>query len=148
MRTPVAWAAGAVAVAAAVAFLPLSSLTSIGDEVLIRASFYGALAFVVAYSLMAPWWRSPMGRMIVALDASVALALLPGVLQLDFGVRLPAWLLTRITAAALTLIPVTILSRMWLLGRLHSWRLRLPWRHPRRSPFGDASAERMAGADG
>jgi hypothetical protein len=144
-----AWAAGALAAAALIVFLPLVPLAQIGGDVLIRVSFYGALAFIAAYSLMAAWWRSPMGRMIVALDFSVALALLSSVLRLDFGVTIPAWVLVRITVLALTLIPVTILSRLWLLGRLHGWRVRLPWRHPAEpDPATSASAERIADGDG
>lgn len=132
VRPAARWIAAAAVIALLVILAPVTPLTRYGGDILIRAAFYSALAFVAYYSLLARWWGNPMGRMIVALDLGVALALLPDIVRMDFGVVLSAVVLLRVTAAALTLIPVTILSRMWLLGRLNGWWPRLPWRHRQR----------------
>lgn len=146
MKARTAWAAVVLAAAGLAAFLPLSTLAQIGDDVLIRAAFYSALGFIVLYSLLAPWYRSPMGRMIVALDFAIVLTLLPGILMQDFGADLPVQVTLRLTAAGIGIVVITIISRAWLLGRLHSWQVRLPWKHPhgRHVPPGDAGAERPA----
>jgi hypothetical protein len=94
-------------------------------------SFWGAVAFIIFYTLLAPWWRNPIGQMLVSLDAGVALALAGEVLQQEFGATIPAEAVLRLTAFALWVVAVTILSRLVLLGHLHSWRMRWPWHHPR-----------------
>jgi hypothetical protein len=147
VKARIAWGVLILAAAVLAAFLPLGTLVQIGDDVLIRAAFYSALGFVVLYSTMAPWWRSPMGRMIVALDFAIVLTLLPDILMQDFGADLPAQVTLRLTAAGIGTVVVTIISRAWLLGRIHSWQARLPWKHPhgRHAPDpGNAAAERPA----
>jgi hypothetical protein len=111
--------------------LPPAPLMWIADYVLVNASFWGALAFTGFYTLLAPWWRNPMGKLIVAIDCGVVLALMGGVLRQDFHAVIPELTLLRVTAFALALVAGTILSRIWLLGTLHSWKLTIPWRHRR-----------------
>jgi hypothetical protein len=134
VKARIAWVTAVLAAAALAVFLPLGTLVDIADDVLLRGAFYAAVGFIVLYSLLAPWYRSPMGRMIVALDFAIVLTLLPEILLRDFGAALSLQAVTRLTAAGIGIVVVTIVSRAWLLGRLHGWRARLPWRHPRSLP--------------
>lgn len=131
MRWVLLRVAGAVAViVAAAVFTPLYWLATFGTDIVIPAAFWSATAFICYYTLLAPWWANPVGRMIVFLDFAVMCALFGGILQIEFGVRLSAGSEVRLTAGALLVVSVVVLSRAWLLGSIHGWRPRLPWRHP------------------
>jgi hypothetical protein len=124
------WPLIGIIVVAVLSFtLPLANVTWIGDYVLIRASFYSAVLFIVVYTLLAPWWRNAPGRMFVALDFGVMCALLGDVIYIELGREIPAWLSTRVVVFGLCLVAGTIISRTVLLGSLHHWKFRLPWRH-------------------
>lgn len=119
-----------IAIIVAVILLPLNFLDHyVGQDFLIPLVFWAAVAFMLFYTLLSRWWHNPMGRMLVALDFSIALLTLPEVLISEFGFRVDSEATVRILAASLTIIAVTILSRFWLLGRLHHWKIQLPWRH-------------------
>jgi hypothetical protein len=125
------WTAGTapIAVCVVTAFLlPLPLLYNIGENYLIPAAFWSAVGFILIYSLLSPWWRNPIGRMIVRLDASVALALASGIMVHEFGVPVGGVLQTRILVLSLALVTETILSRVVLIGRLHGWRIGRPRR--------------------
>lgn len=82
-------------------------------------AFCAAVAFIVLYSVIAPWWRSPLGRNVVALDASISLTLLPGVVHHFFGVSTAldpyfAWF----TVLAFGAVPLVIAWRAWILCRI------------------------------
>lgn len=123
-------AGAAAAITAVAAFTPLYGLTTFGADVVLPAAFWSATAFICYYSLLAPWWANPVGRMIVFLDFAVMCALLGDILQIEFGVHVTTEAQVRLTAGALLVVPAVVLSRAWLLGRIHGWRPRLPWRHP------------------
>jgi len=119
-------------VGAVLAFvLPLRDADWIGTQIVLRAAFWGSVLFVILYTCLTPWWHNVAGRMYVSLDLGVALALLGPILKLDFGVTLPEWLLIRFTVVALGVVAGTVLSRTVLLGHLHEWKVRLPWKHYR-----------------
>jgi hypothetical protein len=85
----------------------------------VQCAFWSSVAFVAWYSLLAPWWRSAIGRAIVALDSAIALALLPSVLGLMLGRQAVAstayqWL----TVCALGCIPVITCWRMVIVWHL------------------------------
>lgn len=82
-------------------------------------AFCAAVAFIALYSAIAPWWRSPLGRNLVALDASISLTLLPSVLHHALGVSSAdtpafAWF----TVLAFGFVPVVIVWRAWILCRI------------------------------
>jgi hypothetical protein len=86
------------------------------DVVLV--AFLASLAFVVVYSLMAPWWRSPIGRALIMLDASLALTLAPSVLHHLTGISIIAstgfawyYLVT------LTMVAASTIWRTWIIYR-------------------------------
>jgi len=112
-----------------VAVTPLSWLVWLSNNILIRAAFWSAVIFIVYYTSLAPWWRNPVGRMLISLDFAVVAVLFGPILRLDFGVTIPPWLLTRCSAGGLALVPLTIISRTILLGRVHRWLPRQPWKH-------------------
>lgn len=85
----------------------------------VQAAFWCAIAFIAWYTICAPWWRSPVGRAIVALDAAIALTLLPSVAGLILGHRAVAsgayqWL----TLCALACVPVITCWRMVIVWRI------------------------------
>lgn len=84
------------------------------------ADIAAVILFTVVYSVLAPWWKNPIGRTLVALDILVGLAVLPSVFALFFhfsrlSSRLAAWFDVAIFAA----IAVLLLLRIPLWIRLH-----------------------------
>lgn len=82
-------------------------------------AFFAAVAFIALYTAIAPWWRSPLGRNLVALDGSISLTLLPSVLHHALGVSSAdtpafAWF----TVCAFALVPCVIAWRAWILCRI------------------------------
>jgi hypothetical protein len=130
---PIIWSAVIIAVLALVSFLPVIPLTEFGDNVLVPVAFWSAVFFCVYYSLLAPWWHNPMGRMLVGLDLGLAAALFGSVLKQEFGVQVGTVISLRVVAAAILLVDIIILSRTLLLGHLHNWVPSFPWRLRRRS---------------
>lgn len=51
-------------------------------KIVLTSNVAAILAFIVAYTRMAPWWRDPIGRTIVIKDALLVLVLIPSVLSL------------------------------------------------------------------
>lgn len=87
------------------------------DEVV--ATFCCSLAFIALYTLVAKWWRSPLGRNLVAFDASLSLTLLPSVVHHAFGVSSAlsepfAWF----TLGAFAAVPCVIVWRAVILVRM------------------------------
>lgn len=50
-------------------------------------SFFGAMLFIVWYSIRADWWIYRVGRAMVSLDVAVILTLFPSLLHLAFHVN-------------------------------------------------------------
>jgi hypothetical protein len=85
----------------------------------VQAAFWSAAGFILWYSFWAPWFKSPIGRAIIALDSAIALACLPTVLGLIFGASLvmnPAF--SWLTVAAFACIPVITVYRAWVVARI------------------------------
>lgn len=86
------------------------------DEVVI--TFCASVGFIVLYTLVARWWRSALGRNLVAFDSALSLTLLPAVLHHAFGVSSAlsepfAWF----TLAAFAAVPCVIVWRAVILLR-------------------------------
>jgi hypothetical protein len=82
-------------------------------------AFCAAVAFIALYSAIAPWWRSPLGRNLVALDGSISLTLLPSVVHHTLGVSSAdsaffAWF----SVVAFGLVPCVIVWRAYILLRI------------------------------
>lgn len=92
-------------------------------EVLAYTIFGASVAFVVLYSLLAPWWRSQVGRAMVSLDAALALTLLPSVLHYAVGLNLAhpffAWydFASLLAVAGVTVWRTVVMVRIQLAGR-------------------------------
>jgi hypothetical protein len=125
------WALLTVAVVVSVWVMPERWVGIIADDWLIPACFWLGIAFIVLYTFLSAWWGNQMGRLIVGLDVALILIVVEPTFQIEFGVHFGTSLELRILFAALIVAPLTILSRTVLLGRLHHWRLELPWRHKR-----------------
>jgi hypothetical protein len=53
-------------------------------KITLMADLAGIIAFIVIYSVVAPWWSNVIGRTIVAKDILLGLALTPSILSLFF----------------------------------------------------------------
>lgn len=47
-----------------------------------------SLAFVIGYTIIAPWWRTDVGRAMVSLDIALLAILAPSVIHYVFGLNL------------------------------------------------------------
>ena len=104
-------------------------LGTVSNEALIPAGFWISVAFIVLYTFMARWWHNPMGRMLVGLDFAFAVITGESTLINEFHVSIDTTYGLRLLVLALLLAPIVMASRLLLLGRLHRWKLELPWRH-------------------
>lgn len=106
-------------------------------EIVTLSAFFSAVAFVALYSILAAWWRTALGRSIVALDTAVAMTVAPSVLHFLFGVTsLKSETFAYFTLAAFSAIPLIIVWRGWML-----WRLQVNGRQPHREQSAPLSAE-------
>lgn len=82
-------------------------------------TFCTSIAFIVLYSVLAPWWRSPLGRNLIAFDAVLSLTLLPSVIHHALGATSAedtafAWF----TVSAFAAVPVVIGWRAVIMIRM------------------------------
>jgi hypothetical protein len=85
----------------------------------VQCAFWSSIAFVGWYSLLAPWWRLPIGRAIVALDSAIAFALLPSVIGLLWGEQAVVSVIYQwLTVCALGCVPVITCWRMVIVWRI------------------------------
>jgi hypothetical protein len=101
-------------------------------EVVALVAFFTNMAFVVAYSVLGPWWHSELGRNLVALHSALALALLPATLHGLFGVSTAtsaayAWFVD----GAMACVSAIVVWRLVILVRLDK---RPWWQRGRRDP--------------
>lgn len=87
------------------------------------AGAVSAALFIVVYSLLAPWWRDPIGRTIVILDGLIGAAFIPSILSLFFNFnRLTSYIAAWFDVTDFTAITFMLLHRSWLWTRLHRQR--------------------------
>ena len=76
--------------------------------------------FVAVYTLLAPWWRNPLGRTLVMLDILIGLALLPSVLSLFWHFsRLTSFVAAWCDVATFAAIAIVLFLRIPLWIRMH-----------------------------
>lgn len=98
--------------------LAASALHTAGETVTL-AAFFANVVFIVVYLTLAPWWRTPLGRNIMALDVALSLALLPATLHYLFGVTVAdnpvfGWFVVAMVA----LVALIVMQRTLILLRL------------------------------
>lgn len=82
-------------------------------------TFCTTVFFIVAYSLMASWWKTPMGSTIVGLDAAIACTVFPTFLSHVFGIKIVNDRATGVfLILVLSSVPCIILYRTWVLWRV------------------------------
>lgn len=62
-------------------------IDTLGQDAVLFA-FWCAIAFLVGYTALAPWWKSEIGWARVSLDLAVALALSPTMIHVVTGARI------------------------------------------------------------
>ena len=93
-------------------------------RIVLIAAEIATIGFIAVYSALAPWWKNPIGRTIVTLDALLGLAFLPSILSLFFQFsRLTSHIAAWADIGIFWLITLTLIYRSFLWVRLH--------RHPR-----------------
>ena len=98
-------------------------LADLTDD-MVMVAFFASVLFVVAYTALASWWKSPIGRALVMMDTGLALVLAPLVLHRLLGLTLLtsisyAWyyLLSLSLVAGATLWRTVIIVRVQLRAR-------------------------------
>jgi hypothetical protein len=93
----------------------------------VLTTFFCSLAFIALYTVVAPWWRNPLGRNLVAFDASLSLTLLPSVIHHTFGPSAASsaffgWF----TVVAFAMVPCVIIWRAVIMVRMQRAHLHDP----------------------
>ena len=84
----------------------------------VMAAFLASVLFAAAYTVLAPWWRSGIGRALVVLDAGLVMTLAPSVLHRLLGVTISASLgFAWYFLASITLVAVSTVWRTVILTR-------------------------------
>lgn len=84
------------------------------------ADIVAVVLFTVVYSLLAPWWRNPIGRTLVVMDILVGAAVCPSVLSLFWSFnRLTSLIAAWADVAVFGAIALVILARIPLWIGLH-----------------------------
>jgi hypothetical protein len=82
----------------------------------VNLAFWVCLAFPLVVALYWPWWKDWWGWSIVVLELLIPVALLGGILRIDFGLRsLNPFLFGWIELTAIGLIPLVVIHRTWLI---------------------------------
>jgi len=80
-------------------------------------SFICSVAYITVYTMLAPWWRNPWGRGMIAFSSATTLLLLPTILHLLFGINVSnnffAWYYT---------------GSLYLAGSIELYRIRWIYR--------------------
>ena len=90
------------------------------EEIALQAAFWASAVFPLVTSLFWPWWQSEWGRNIIALEAAIALTLLPDILIIEFGMvpgSTPGHVLLWTATVSLCLVTVIIVWRGALIFR-------------------------------
>lgn len=90
----------------------------------VMVAFAASILFLATYTALAPWWRSPIGRSLIALDTGLALVLAPSVLHRVLGLTLVASIgFAYYYLASLALVAGSTLWRTGIVAR-EQWRAR------------------------
>ena len=90
------------------------------DEWWSTITFCISAFFIVTYTAIAKWWKSPMGATIVSLDGAVGTVVFPEFLNHVFGISILNDRTTGVVLiVALALVPCTILYRTYILWRVN-----------------------------
>lgn len=99
-------------------------MPTVGEvETVVYAICGASILFIVLYTVLAPWWRNPVGRSIVGFDAALTLTLLPTALHDLLGLNLAhpvfAWydLASLWAVAGVTVWRTVVMVRVQLAGR-------------------------------
>lgn len=84
---------------------------------------FATVIFVCCYSVMAKWWKNPIGRSLVFMDLAFLGALVPNVLVQLWPKHLTAWVmgvggLTYLATDAVVLA-VLVTTRIFVFQRIH-----------------------------
>lgn len=84
------------------------------------AGFASLTGWVVLYSVLAPWWRNPVGRTLVIKTLLIAGMFVPSILSLFFHLnRLDSWIAGWVDVALIGLVTPVMIWRSVVWVRLH-----------------------------
>jgi hypothetical protein len=100
----------------------------------IQVIFWLCVLFITVYSWLAPWWSSTVGRSLVMMDAALAVGIFPDILGRYFhvSIRHTEWV-AFLDVACFTVIPLVVLSRVWLV-------IKVNWKNERMLPVRQRAA--------
>ena len=87
------------------------------------AAFTSLVAWIGVYTWLAPWWRNPIGRTLVAKTSLIALLLIPSILSIFFNLnRFTSTVAAWFDVALINLIAPVMVWRIVVWLRLHRMR--------------------------
>jgi len=96
------------------------------SDVCVWAVFCSAVTFAILYTLKASWWHSWMGRNLFLMDSCVALAMVPSVAQMAFGVNTDTHGYQWLIVGVIGFVALLIMHRIYMLLRVQSgWTFRV-----------------------
>lgn len=89
-------------------------------KVALISGFCSLAAWVVLYSVLAPWWKNPIGRTLVAKTALIAALFVPSILGLFFHLgRQDSYIVGWIDVGLIGLVTPVMLWRSAVWWKLH-----------------------------
>lgn len=89
-------------------------------KVVLIAAFCSLVLWIVVYTKISPWWRSPIGQTLVIKTGLLALLLVPSILSLFFDLnRITSMAVGWIDAALIGLIAPVMVWRTVVWVRIH-----------------------------
>lgn len=85
------------------------------DETAVLCAWFSSVIFLVGYSLIATWWRHPIGQAVAFLDACLVIALFPSVLHQLFGLSVISVFFAWYYGGSLFLVAAITLWRLMLI---------------------------------
>jgi hypothetical protein len=80
-------------------------------------AFACSAVFAAGYTVIAPWWRSAVGRAMVAMDAALMVLLLPSALHYAIGLNVANPFFRGYYVGSLVLTGMIALWRLWVIWR-------------------------------
>jgi hypothetical protein len=93
------------------------------DDAGILFLFFCSIAFVLGYSIRAPWWKHLVGRAMIILDITITLTLLPAALKLLFHASERSTLFLWYAPISCFVTGLAIIWRLWAVWHVNSARI-------------------------
>lgn len=101
--------------------MPNVVVSDLADAAVITL-FFSSIAFIIGYSVRAPWWRYLVGRAMASLDIALVITLGPATFQLVTGVQLNITFSDWYGIVSMFIVAGVILWRLWTIWHVNHER--------------------------